>query len=305
VVHLIDLKNDDLVALKDLPQVDTCAGDEEEALATLTRLDELKQARIVGADKSVRHVVFIDELAEVVRNPTAMKLLESLLAMGRSLNINLVAATQHPLASLIGSLLKANFTARLVGRVLSNDASKVAAGLPKLGAEFLPGKGSFLLVEGGRILRLQGYYLTPDEADAVVQSLRNRYGGTDAEKAAGAMLSQQLDHYQRLKRLGEQTTDGYAPDVLDFAARPEVQEVFARYYDRTSGELRYGWQAYLAEHYGTATDALPPGPTPVIAPVCRSQPRQYEGFLPIPRKVHQAIDCSQAHSAIMDAAIRI
>jgi DNA segregation ATPase FtsK/SpoIIIE-like protein len=173
-----------------------------------------------------------------------MKLLESLLAMGRSLNINLVAATQHPLASVIGSLLKANFTARLVGRVLSNDASKVAAGLPKLGAEFLPGKGSFLLVEGGRILRLQGYYLTPDEADAVVQSLRNRYvaGG---DKAAGAMITQQLDHYQRLKRLGEQTPDGYTPDVLDYAARPEVSEVFARYYDRTSGELRYGWQAAM------------------------------------------------------------
>jgi hypothetical protein len=114
-----------------------------------------------------------------------------------------------------------------------------------LGAEFLPGKGSFLLVEGGRILRLQGYYLTPDETAAVVQSLRNRYGGTGAEKAAGAMLSQQLDHYQRLKRLGEQTPDGYTPDVVDYAARPEVIEVFARYYDRASGELRYGWQASL------------------------------------------------------------
>jgi hypothetical protein len=78
-----------------------------------------------------------------------------------------------------------------------------------------------------------------------VQSLRNRYGGTGAEKAAGAMLTQQLDHYQRLRRLGEQTPDGYAPDVLAYAARPEVLEVFARYYDRASGELRYGWQASL------------------------------------------------------------
>jgi DNA segregation ATPase FtsK/SpoIIIE-like protein len=174
-----------------------------------------------------------------------MKLLESLLAMGRSLNINLVAATQHPLASVIGSLLKANFTARLVGRVLSNDASKVAAGLPKLGAEFLPGKGSFLLVEGGRILRLQGYYLAPDEVEALVQSLRSRYGVAGADKAAGARLSQQLDQYQRLKRLGEQTPDGYAPAVLTYAVRPEVIEVFTRYYDRASGELRYGWQAAL------------------------------------------------------------
>jgi DNA segregation ATPase FtsK/SpoIIIE, S-DNA-T family len=245
VVHLIDLKNDDLVALQALPQVDTCAGSEEAALATLTKLDELKQARIAGTDKTVRHVVFIDELAEVVRNPTAMKLLESLLAMGRSLNINLVAATQHPLASVIGSLLKANFTARLVGRVLSNDAAKVAAGLPKLGAEFLPGKGSFLLIEGGRILRLQGYYLTQDEAAAAVQSLRNRYGVAGADQAAGAMLKGQLDQYQRLKRLGEPTPDGYSPDVLAYAARPEVLEVFERYYDRTSGELRYGWQAAM------------------------------------------------------------
>lgn len=245
VVHLIDLKNDDLVALKDLPQVDTCAGSEEAALVSLTRLDELKQARIAGADKSVRHVVFIDELAELVKNPTAMKLLESLLAMGRSLQINLVAATQHPLSSVIGSLLKANFTARLVGRVLSNDASKVAAGIPQLGAEFLPGKGSFLLVEGGRILRLQAYYIEPDEVTAVVGALCNRYGLKDGKKATGAMLSAQLDQYQRLKRMGAQATENFTADVLAYAARPEVIEVFERYYDRERGEMRYGWQAAM------------------------------------------------------------
>lgn len=245
VVHLIDLKNDDLVALQGLPQVDTCAGTEEAALATLAKLDELKGARIAGADKTVRHVVFIDELAEVVRNPTAMKLLESLLAMGRSLNINVVAATQHPLASVIGSLLKANFTARLVGRVLSNDAAKVAAGIPKLGAEFLPGKGAFLLVEGGRILRLQGYYLTAEEVTTVVQALRNRYGGEGAEKVAGGMINQQLSQYQRLKRMGAQAPEAYAADVLEYAARPEVIEIFERYYDRDRGELRYGWQATM------------------------------------------------------------
>jgi len=245
VVHLIDLKNDDLVALQGLPQVDTCAGTEEQALATLAKLDELKQARIAGADKTVRHVVFIDELAEVVRNPTAMKLLESLLAMGRSLNINVVAATQHPLASVIGSLLKANFTARLVGRVLSNDAAKVAAGIPKLGAEFLPGKGSFLLVEGGRLVRLQGYYIKPEEVTAVVGALRQRSGVEGTEKVAGGMINQQLDQYQRLRRMGAQASATYAPDVLEYAARPEVIEIFERYYDRDSGELRYGWQASM------------------------------------------------------------
>jgi DNA segregation ATPase FtsK/SpoIIIE-like protein len=165
--------------------------------------------------------------------------------MGRSLNINVVAATQHPLASVIGSLLKANFTARLVGRVLSNDAAKVAAGIPKLGAEFLPGKGSFLLVEGGRILRLQGYYLTSEEVAAVVGALRRRYGVDGTEKVAGGVITQQLDQYQRLKRMSAQTSATYAPDVLEYAARQEVIDVFTRYYDRESGELRYGWQAAM------------------------------------------------------------
>ena len=59
------------------------------------------------------------------------------------------------------------------------------------------------------------------------------------------MLNQHPDQYQRLRRLGEQTPDGYAPDVVADAARPEVMEVFERYYDRASGELRYGWQASL------------------------------------------------------------
>jgi hypothetical protein len=32
---------------------------------------------------------------------------------------------------------------------------------------------------------------------------------------------------------------------LAYAVRPEVIEVFERYYDRASGELRYGWQAAM------------------------------------------------------------
>ena len=132
-----------------------------------------------------------------------------------------------------------------MGRVLSNDASKVAAGIPQLGAEFLPGKGSFLLVEGGRILRLQAYYIEPDEVTAVVGALRQRYGMVDGDKTAGAMLSAQLDQYQRLKRLGAQATENFTADVLEYAARPEVIEIFDRYYDRERGEMRYGWQAAM------------------------------------------------------------
>ena len=247
VLHLIDLKNDDLMTLQELPQVDRCAGDEATALEILQKLNQLKVARIKGADKSVRHVVCIDELAELARNQKATQLLESLLAMGRSLNINIVGATQHPLSSVIGSLIKANFTARLVGRVLNNDASKVASGLPKLGAELLPGKGSFILVDGSRIVRVQAYLVSQADAQEVVLGVRNRYLGEGEGTAAGAMLSRQLAESARLEKLGQQAGGAYAADVLEYASRPEVVDVFARYYDTDTGEMRYGWQAQLVK----------------------------------------------------------
>jgi DNA segregation ATPase FtsK/SpoIIIE-like protein len=174
--------------------------------------------------------------------------------MGRSLNINIIAATQHPLASVIGSLLKANFTARVVGRVLSNDASKVAAGMPKLGAEYLPGKGSFLLIEGGRIVRLQGYFISPEEIPQVVGALKHRYG-RDGAAATGAILSQQIDQYHRLKRLNELSTTPASKDVLEYSTRQEVIEVFRRYYDLVSGEMRHGWQAAMVRTlFGTSAN---------------------------------------------------
>jgi hypothetical protein len=54
-----------------------------------------------------------------------------------------------------------------------------------------------------------------------------------------------LSQYQRLKRMGAQAPTAYAADVLEYAARQEVIDVFERYYDRASGELRYGWQAAM------------------------------------------------------------
>lgn len=59
------------------------------------------------------------------------------------------------------SVAKSNFPLRLVGRVLSADDAKVAAGQSGTGAEYLPGKGSFLYVDGSEVRRFQSYYI-PD-----------------------------------------------------------------------------------------------------------------------------------------------
>jgi DNA segregation ATPase FtsK/SpoIIIE-like protein len=109
-------------------------------------------------------VLVIDELAELSR----LKLnryLASILAIGRSKAINVIAATQHPLANVVGgSTAKANFTERLVGRMLCADDAKVAAGMSGSGAEYLPGRGSFLRINGAEARRFQAYWA--DDFDA-------------------------------------------------------------------------------------------------------------------------------------------
>ena len=82
----------------------------------------------------------------------------------------MIGATQKPLASVIGSLVKANFPVRLVGRVASTDDAKVAAGVPGTGAERLPGKGAFLLLRGGEMKRVQTHLLPHEHLLANVET---------------------------------------------------------------------------------------------------------------------------------------
>ena len=65
---------------------------------------------------------------------------------GRESGIHLLACTQKPSASLIGSAMRANFPVRLVGAVASRDEARYATGIADSGADRLEGKGDFLLV---------------------------------------------------------------------------------------------------------------------------------------------------------------
>lgn len=102
-------------------------------------------------------MLVIDELADFLQvgGKEASEQLTRLLARGRSAGICVVAGTQKPLMSSIGSLVKANFPVRLVGRVVSPEESKVSAGIADVGAEQLQGHGDFLLVALGEVTRFQ------------------------------------------------------------------------------------------------------------------------------------------------------
>lgn len=104
-----------------------------------------------------RIVVVVDELTDWMQvcGAELEALLTRLVQRGRSAGISVIACTQKPTARAIGSLMKANFPVRIVGRVASTDDARVAAGMGGTGAEKLAGRGDFLLIACGQIIRFQ------------------------------------------------------------------------------------------------------------------------------------------------------
>jgi S-DNA-T family DNA segregation ATPase FtsK/SpoIIIE len=102
-------------------------------------------------------VIVIDELADLLQacGAPVAGLLTRLVQRGRSAGLSVVACTQKPSAQAVGPLMRANFPVRLVGRVTSPDDARVAAGIGGSGAEKLAGRGDFLLVAGGEVIRFQ------------------------------------------------------------------------------------------------------------------------------------------------------
>lgn len=112
-----------------------------------------------------RIVVVVDELADALHacGHSLEQHLTRLVQRGRSAGISVVACTQKPSAAAMSTLMRANFPVRLVGRVTSADDARVAAGIGGTGAEKLAGRGDFLLIAGGQVIRFQAAQMQPHD----------------------------------------------------------------------------------------------------------------------------------------------
>jgi S-DNA-T family DNA segregation ATPase FtsK/SpoIIIE len=128
-----------------------------ELLASLGRLMEVRDRERVSKPPVV---LMIDELADLLLTggQAAEFALTRLLQRGRGAGMHVIAATQKPTAAVIGTLVKANFPVRLVGKVASPEDAKVASGWRGVGAERLEGRGDFLAV-AGRVTRFQAAFV--------------------------------------------------------------------------------------------------------------------------------------------------
>jgi len=91
----------------------------------------------------------------------------------------------------VGGMVKANFPVRLVGSVVSPEDAKVAAGVPGTEAERLLGRGDFLLVAKGQVIRFQAAYASGPTlaaiADQVSAGGRRRRRWESAHQLAGLL----------------------------------------------------------------------------------------------------------------------
>ncbi len=171
---LIDPKGRGFAPLAALPHVlgHVAAAPEEGALALAWLVGEMERRDRDGISAPAL-VVAIDELADLLATggkPVEQALLR-LGQRGREAGIHLVACTQKPAAAVVSGVLKANFPVRLVGAVASADDARVAAGLPGTGAEKLLGRGDFLLVAKGEIIRFQAAYAGEGELKELARRL--------------------------------------------------------------------------------------------------------------------------------------
>jgi S-DNA-T family DNA segregation ATPase FtsK/SpoIIIE len=175
---LIDPKRRGFGRLSTLPHLLTpVISRPDRAARVLERLAAEMERRDLRQDNSPRIVVLIDELADLMMagGREIERPLTRLAQRGREAGIHLVACTQRPAASVIGGLIKSNFPVRIVGSVASAEDAKVAAGLPRTGAERLLGQGDFYVIARGEQFRIQGAYASPSEIRRLTGRLTKRY----------------------------------------------------------------------------------------------------------------------------------
>jgi len=174
-----------------------------EALGSLVRLMEVRsrqgykdtrgEASPLSTSPLSTCILVIDELADLlmVAGAEAERPLTRLLQRGREAGIHVIAATQKPTAAVIGSLVKANFPVRLVGKVTSPEDARVATGWKGTGAERLLGRGDFIAVAEGRLHRFQAAYIAPEEVRGVVAEVQNQRIGESASERVGELAGRQ------------------------------------------------------------------------------------------------------------------
>ncbi len=129
-------------------------------------------------------IIVVDEMADIMAfAPGDVEASITRIAqMARAVGIHLVLSTQRPSVDVITGLIKANIPARIAFNVNSLTDSRVI--LDSSGAEKLLGKGDMLYQAPDRAkpVRIQGTFVSPKEASALIDYLKSQGQRPDYEQ---------------------------------------------------------------------------------------------------------------------------
>ena len=128
--------------------------------------------------KLFRIVIVIDELADLMmtgNKKDCENAITRIAQKARAVGIHLIVATQRPSVNVITGLIKANIPTRIAFGVVSQIDSRTVIDVK--GAEDLVGKGDLLYTDPKTKtpLRVQAPYISTEETERVVESLKERY----------------------------------------------------------------------------------------------------------------------------------
>ena len=161
-------------------------------------------------------VVVVDELADLMM--TSAKEVEAPIArlaqMARAVGVHLVLATQRPSVDVITGLIKANFPSRMAYQTSSKIDSRTI--IDGGGAQQLVGNGDLLYMNGSRLTRLQGPFVSVDEVDAVA-------GFISGQDGAGPYILPPMDPAEEAPAGAAGNVSGDVDDLFKDAAHVIVR----------------------------------------------------------------------------------
>lgn len=152
-----------------------------EKILTDARVANIAQYNQKCTPKLAPMVVVIDEFADLADQLETRKEKEAFFTpvkriaqIGRKRGIHLVLCTQRPAATLVPSNIKSQLSGKLALRV--NDANSSRMILEETGAQYLQKHGDMIYKNGAETERAQGYYISIDELDEIVEEIKRKNG---------------------------------------------------------------------------------------------------------------------------------
>lgn len=230
IFYILNPKNTNFEFIDYLPQLGT-----DKIINALPDIDNQivllhneMQKRLLSGLNEPKIYTFVDELSLLSQD--SKDKLTSISAVGRSLGLHLILATQRPTKESIPSLLKSQLTFSLTGMVSNSREAYYASGQQNSNADKLTGSGSFIFnAPGYENVLVQALFCEGEEKD-IVDSVIAKWGNDKPHinyftklittKEYPRFILSRLDWYNSIS-------------TLEFTNIKQLQDSHKEYYGKT------------------------------------------------------------------------